>query len=70
MDSSLVAISTLVKSNIGGKCLINFLMNISTQSLIDYLRLANIYKGTSTKKKTDLAEMIIYGHINRRCRRY
>ena len=70
MDSSLVAISTRVKSNIGGKCLINFLMNISTQSLRDYLRLANIYKGTSTKKKTDLAEMIIYGHINRRCRRY
>ena len=70
MDSSLVAISTLVKSNIGGKYLINFLMNISTQSLRDYLRLANIYKGTSTKKKTDLAEMIIYGHINRRCRRY
>ena len=65
MDSSLVA-----KSNIGGKCLINLLMNISTQSLRDYLRLANIYKGTSTKKKTDLAEMIIYGHINRRCRRY
>ena len=70
MNSSLVAINTLVKSNIGEKCLINILMNISTQSLRDYLRLANIYKGTSTKKKTDLAEMIIYGHINRRCRRY
>ena len=70
MDSSLVAISTLVKNNIGGKCLINFLMNISIQSLRDYLRLANIYKGTSTKKKTDLVEMMIYGHINRRCRRY
>ena len=70
MDSSLVAINTLVKSNIGGKCLINILMNISTQSLRDYLRLANIYQGTSTKKETDLVEMIIYGHINRRCRRY
>ena len=50
MNSSLVAISTLVKSNIGEKCLINILMNISTQSFRDYLRLANIYKGTSTKK--------------------
>ena len=39
-------------------------MNISTQSLRDYLRLANIYKVTSTKKKTDLVEMIVYGHIS------
>lgn len=65
MNSSLVAISTLVKSNIGEKCLINILMNTSTQSLRDYLRLANIYKGTSTKKKTDLVGMIIYGHITK-----
>ena len=63
MNLSLVAISTLVKSNLGEKSLINILMNISTQSLRDYLRLANIYKGTSTKKKTDLVGMIIYGHI-------
>ena len=53
MNSSLVAISTLVKSNIGEKCLINILMNISTQSLRGYLRLANIYKDTSTKKKNN-----------------
>ena len=65
MNSSLVAISTLVKSNIGEKCLINILMNISTQSFRDYLRLANIYKGTSTKKnkkKTDLIEMIVWSY--------
>ena len=64
MNSSLVAINTLVKSNIGGKCLINILMNISTQSLRDYLRLTNICKVTSTKKKTNLVEMIVYGHIS------
>ena len=33
MNSSLVAIGILVKSNIGEKCLINLLMNISTQPL-------------------------------------
>ena len=63
MNLSLVAISTLVKSNIGQKCLINILMNISTVSLRDYLKLANIYNGNSTKKKTDLVEMIVYGCI-------
>ena len=65
MNSSLVAISTLVKSNIGEKCLINILMNISTQSFRDYIRLANIYKGTYTKKKkkkTDLIEMIVWSY--------
>ena len=59
MNSSLVSISTLVKSNIGEKCLINLLMNVSLQSLRDYLRLANIYWGISTKSKIDLIEMII-----------
>ena len=63
MNSSLVSISTLVKSNIGEKCLINLLMNVSLQSLRDYLRLANIYWGISTKSKIDLIEMIINGYI-------
>ena len=63
MNSSLVAIGILVKSNIGERCLMNFLMNISTQALRDYLRLANIYKGNSSKKNTDLVEMIVYGCI-------
>ena len=63
VNSSFVAISTLIKSNIGEKCLINILMNISTQSLRDYFKCANIYKGNASKKKTDLIEMIVYGCI-------
>ena len=63
MNSSLVAIGILVKSNFGERCLMNFLMNISTQALRDYLRLANIYKGNSSKKNTNLVEMIVYGCI-------
>ena len=61
MSSTFVVISTLIKSNIGEKCLINFLMNVSTKGLKDYLECASIYKGTSPKKKTDLIEMIVYG---------
>ena len=60
MNSSFVAISTLIKNNVGEKCLINILMNISAPELRDYLECANIYKGTSSKKKTDLIEMILY----------
>ena len=42
----------------------NFLMNVSAKGLRDYLECANIYKGTSPKKNTDLIEMIIYGYIS------
>ena len=63
MNSSFATISTLVKSDIGEKCLINILMNMSTQALKDYLKSANIYKGNASKKKTDLVEMIVYGCI-------
>ena len=63
MNSLFAVISTLVKSNMGEKCLINFLMNVPTKALWDYLECANIYKGTSPKKKTDLIEMTIYGCI-------
>ena len=63
MNSAFVSISTLIKSNIGEKCLINFLANVSSQALRDYLECANIYKGNSPKKKTDLIEMIVYGCI-------
>ena len=52
MDSSFVAISTLVKSDNGEKCLINILMDISTQGLRNYLEFANIYKGNASKKKS------------------
>ena len=63
MNSSLVATSTLVKSNIGERCLVNILMNISTTTLRDYLKLTNIYKSNSSKKKTNLVEMMVYGCI-------
>ena len=63
MNSSWVAISTLVKSNADEKCLVNILMNISTIALRDYLKLTNIYKSNSSKKKTNLVEMIVYGCI-------
>ena len=63
MNSSLVAISILVKSNISRQCLINFLMDVSSQSLRAYLKLANIYDSNCNKKKTDLIEMIAYGCI-------
>ena len=63
MNSSLVAISILVKSNISRQCLINFLMDVSSQSLRAYLKLANIYDNDCNKKKTDLIEIILYGCI-------
>ena len=60
MNSKFAVMSTLVKSNIEEKCLIKFLMNVSTKGLKDYLECASIYKGTSPKKKTGLIEMIVY----------
>ena len=63
MNSSFVVISKLIKSNIEEKCLVNLLMSVSAQALRDYLECANIYKGDSPKKKTDLIEMIVYGCI-------
>ena len=61
MNSTFAVISTLVKSNIEKKCLTNFLMNVSTKVLKDYLECPSIYKGTSPEKKNDLIEMIVYG---------
>ena len=61
MNSSLIAISTLIKSNIGEKCLASFLINVSNQGLRDYLKLASIYNSDAIKQKTDLIGMIIYG---------
>ena len=54
---------SIVKGNLGERCLINILMNISTNALSHYLECAKIYKGASSKKKTNLVEMIVYGHI-------
>ena len=70
MYLSLIAISILVKSNIGEKFLTNFLMNVSNSALRKYLKLANIYKGESTEKKTELIEMIIYGCITNSINKY
>ena len=36
-------------------------MNMTTKRLKYYLECASIYRGTSTKKETDLIEMIVYG---------
>ena len=38
-------------------------MNISSEALRDYLECGKIYKVASSKKKTDLVEMIVYGHF-------
>ena len=63
MNSTFVMITILVKSNLSQKCLINTLMNISGEALQNCLDMANIYSGKSTKKKTQLVEMVIYGCI-------
>ena len=54
MNSSFVGIYILLKRRISERCLINILMDMSSQSLRSYLRLVNIYDGNSNKKKTDL----------------
>ena len=51
LNSSLVCISILVKSRLPMKCLVNYLIKVSSQSLRSYLRLANIYDGNSNNKK-------------------
>ena len=61
MNSTFAVINTLVKSNIGEKCRIIFLMNVSANRLKDYLECTSSYKGTSPKKRTDLIEMIVHG---------
>ena len=53
MNSSFVAISTLINNDIGEKCPIN----------VDYLECTNTYKADSPKKKTDVIEKIVYGCI-------
>ena len=64
MNSSLVCIGILVKSNISKLCLINFLNNVSSRALRAYLGLAEVYDGNANKKKSDLIEMIVYGCMN------
>ena len=64
MNSSLVCIGILVKSNISRLCLINFLNRVSSNALRAYLGLAEVYDGNANKKKSDLIEIIVYGCIN------
>ena len=64
MNSSLVCIGMLVKSNISKHCLINFLNRVSRSALRAYLGLAEVYDGNANKKKSDLIEMIVYGCMN------
>ena len=61
--SSFVSIATLVKINLCEKHLTNVLKNISAKALSDYLECTKIYNGASSKKKTNLVEMIVYEHI-------
>ena len=63
INSTFIMISMLVKSNIGERCLINALINISSEALENYLDMANIYLGKSSKKKTQLVGMIVYGCV-------
>ena len=63
MNSSFLAIATLVATNLGDSCLINILMSISNESLRYYLQCRKIYNDTSSKKKTELIEIIVYGRI-------
>ena len=64
MNWSFVCISILLKSKLPKNCVINYLNEVSSQSLRSYLRLANIYDGASNKRKSDLIEKIIYGCMN------
>ena len=70
MNSTFAVISILIKGNIGEKCLVNFLMNVSAEGLKDYLECASINKGTSPKKKTYLIEMIVYGCMTAALKRF
>ena len=45
------------------KYVTNILLNISSEALENYLDMVQIYSGKSSRKKTHLIEMIIYGCI-------
>ena len=58
MNSSLVCIGILVKSNISKQCLINFLNQVSSSALRKYLGAAEVYDGNAKKKKSDLIDLL------------
>ena len=64
MNSSLVCIGILVKSNISKHCLIKFLNEVSSSALRNYLGAPEVYDDNANKKKSDLIEMIVYGCMN------
>ena len=51
MNSSLVCIGILVKSNMSRHCLMKFLKEVSSSALRNYLGAAEIYVGNANKKK-------------------
>ena len=51
MNSPFVMISILLKGNLSERCLVNSLMYVSSNSLRNYLKSANIYDGNSKKGK-------------------
>ena len=50
MNSSLVCIGILVQSNISRHCLINFLNEVSSRALRNYLGAAEVCDGNANKK--------------------
>ena len=64
MNSSLVCIGIIVKSNISKLCLINFLNDVSSLVLGAYLGLSEVSDGNANKKKSGLIEIIVYGCMN------
>ena len=64
MNSSLVCIGIIVKSNISKLCLINFLNDVSSLVLAAYLGLSEVSDGNANKKKSGLIEIIVYGCMN------
>ena len=51
MNSSLVCIGILVKSNISKHCLIKFFNEVSSIALRNYLGAAEVYDGNANKKR-------------------
>ena len=66
MNSPLVCIGILVKSNISKHCLMKFLNEVSSCDLRMYLGAAEVYDGNANKKMSDLIDMIVYGCMNRK----
>ena len=64
MNSSFVCIGALLKNISNKQCLINFLNEVSSQSLRGYLRINNIYGGACNERKSKVIELIVYGWIN------